>query len=422
MVGRRSLRELVPPYFQKGKVSNWQSVVTTNPDRHISTKCRPCSHPPIPQKESPMFGKGAAILATLCAFSVATVQADATKGLQRGKPELRSAGPMAFGPGGILFLSDPKGAAIFAIDTGDAQGDRAKASVNVENLNEKIASLLGTRPNQIRIQDLAVNPASGKVYLSVARGAGPDAQPVVLRIDSTGAITEFPLDNVPFAKATLPNPPEDAVVQSGRRKQNNRDSAITDIAFIDGQIIVAGLSNEEFSSNLRAIRFPFGEVSRGSIIEIFHGNHGRIETRAPVRTFVPISLGGDPQIIAAYTCTPLVRIPLAELQPGVKIHGTTIAELGNHNQPLDIVAYQKNGTNYLLLANSAHGVMKISTEDLTKREGITKRVRSATAGQPFEVVGDWKGVTQLDQLNDQNAIVLIEEKGSPSNLRTLPLP
>ena len=30
-----------------------------------------------------------------------------------------SAGPLAFGPEGVLFIGDPQGAAIFAIDTGD---------------------------------------------------------------------------------------------------------------------------------------------------------------------------------------------------------------------------------------------------------------------------------------------------------------
>ncbi len=105
----------------------------------------------------------------------------------------------------------------------------------------------------------------------------------------------------------------------------------------------------------------------------------------------------------------------------MKIRGTTIAELGNRNQPLDIIAYQKDGRNFLLLANAVRGVMKISSENLLTREGITKRVHGKTAGQPYETIKSWKGVTQLDQLDDANAIVLIEEQGH-AHLRTLPLP
>jgi len=368
--------------------------------------------------------KCALVMTAAFAMMAPALRADATNGEQQGKPDLKSAGPLVFGPRGILFIGDPKGAAIFAIDTkdtGSTSGDRVKSTINVDNIKQTIASLLGTSPEQVRIQDVAVNPASGKVYLSVSRGRGPDAQPVVLRVDVDGKIAEFSLDRVAFSKALLPNPPKDQESGSGRRRQNNRDFAITDLAYVDGTVIVAGLSNEEFSSNLRSIPYPFSEVGKGASIEIFHGNHGRLETRSPVRTFVPVALGGTPQIIAAYTCTPLVRIPLADLRAGAKVRGTTIAELGNRNQPLDIIAYRKDGKDFLLLANAVRGVMKISTDGLLTREGITKPVHGSTAGQPFETIKDWKGVTQLDQLDDANAIVLIEDQGR-AHLRTLPLP
>ena len=369
--------------------------------------------------------KCALACAALCAMTAAAVRADAAKEEQHGKLELKSAGPLAFGPRGVLFIGDPRAAAILAVETKDTgnegSGERLKASVNVDDINQKIASLLGTAADRVRIQDVAVNPASGKVYISVSRGRGPDALPVIVRVDASGKVGEFALDNVAFTRASLPNPPEDQESGSGRRRQNNRDFAITDLAYINGTVVVAGLSNEEFASNLRAIPYPFSDINRGASIEIFHGNHGKLETKSPVRTFVPITWGRNPQIIAAYTCTPLVRIPLSDLRPGVKVRGTTIAELGNRNQPLDIIAYQKDGKNFLLLANAVRGVMKIGTEDLLTREGITKPVHGKTAGQPYETIKSWKGVTQLDQLDEANAIVLIEDQGH-AHLRTLPLP
>ena len=42
-----------------------------------------------------------------------------TASLKSGEFELKSAGPLAFGPEGILFVGDPQAAAIYAIDTGD---------------------------------------------------------------------------------------------------------------------------------------------------------------------------------------------------------------------------------------------------------------------------------------------------------------
>ena len=48
-------------------------------------------------------------------------------------------------------------------------------------------------------------------------------------------------------------------------------------------------------------------------------------------------------MLAAYTCTPLVKLPVSELKAGAHVKGTTIAELGNRNRPLDMIVYQKDG-------------------------------------------------------------------------------
>ena len=66
---------------------------------------------------------------------------------------------------------------------------------------------------------------------------------------------------------------------------------------------VAGLSNEEFASNFRRLAFPFNDHMDATSLEIFHVAHGRYETHAPVRTFMPFEIDGEPQILAAYTCT-----------------------------------------------------------------------------------------------------------------------
>ena len=101
---------------------------------------------------------------------------------------------------------------------------------------------------------------------------------------------------------------------------------------------------------------------------------GKFETRAPVRTFVPFKVGNEAQLLAAYTCTPLVQFPISDLKPGAKIKGKTVAELGNRNRPLDMIVYQKDGKDYLLLANSSRGIMKISTDQIEKVEGIVAPV------------------------------------------------
>ena len=110
-------------------------------------------------------------------------------------------------------------------------------------------------------------------------------------------------------------------------------------------------------------------------------------------------VAGEAQLLAAYTCTPLVRIPTSQLKPGEKIKGTTVAELGRMNNPLDMVVYNKGGKDYLLMSNDRRGVMKIDLSKVGTQDGINAKVAAETAGLPFETLKDLKGVVQLSQLD-----------------------
>ncbi len=61
-------------------------------------------------------------------------------------PDIKSSGPIAFAPDGVLLVADPQSAAIFAIETGDTKGrKKAKArAIKVEGLDGKLAAQLGT--------------------------------------------------------------------------------------------------------------------------------------------------------------------------------------------------------------------------------------------------------------------------------------
>jgi hypothetical protein len=334
---------------------------------------------------------------------------DWKKGMSKGKLQLQSASQLAFGPAGVLFIGDTRGAAIVALATDDTAAAPAR-EVKVEGIDQKLAALLGTSPDQIAIQDIAVNPLSKNVYLAISRGRGPDAAAVLARIDARGEIQPVPLENALFSRAELTDAPEGA---------RQRQESITDIAFFEDRVLVAGLSNEEFSSSFRAIPFPFSKVANGTGVEIFHGAHGRFETKSPVRTFLPFKIGGEPSLLAAYTCTPLVQIPIKDLEPGAKVRGKTIAELGSGNRPLDMILYEKDGKQFVLMANSKRGIMKISTENLEGAEGITKK--TGIAGQPYETVESWTGVDQLDAFDAKQALAL-RRSGEALNLETMTLP
>jgi hypothetical protein len=330
--------------------------------------------------------------------------------MQAGKAALKSAGTLAFAPEGILLVGDSVGAAIYALDVNDHAAAPAAGNLEVKGINEKVAAMLGTAADQIAIQDVAVNPISHNVYVAVSRGKGPDAAPVILRVDGAGKISEVSLDNIRHSSVALTDSPED---------QRRRMETITQIKYVDGQVLVAGLSNEEFSSSLRSVAYPFQQASKAAGIEIYHGSHGRFETNAPVRTFVPYEVNHQQTILAAYTCTPLVKIPVSDLKPGNKVKGTTIAELGAGNRPLDMIVYRKGGKNYILMANSARGVMKLPADNLENYKPIT--AHTEITGVPYETIADLKGVQQLDKFDDSSAVVLIGSAGS-MDLRTVPLP
>jgi hypothetical protein len=357
-------------------------------------------------------------MCSLVAVAATSAAADAPEGLsETGKPDLKSAGPLAFGPEGVLLVGDPQGAALFAIGVPTGKSGAA-SDLSIEKIDEKVAALLGTKADGILINDMAIQPGTGEAYLSVSRGKGPDAEPAIVRVTAKGELEALPLEKVNYAKVTIKNAPD--ANQKDRRGNSLRQESITDLAFVDGKIYLAGLSNEEFASTMRILPFPFNSSDTTTAIEIYHGAHGAFETRAPVRTFTPFMFAGEPHLLAAYTCTPLVKLPVAEMKPGAKLRGTTIAELGNRNRPLDIIAYEKEGKNYLLLANSARGVMKIATDTIEDQQGITEKVADK-AGLGYETIAELQGVEHLDKLGTDRAVLLVRSDAG-LNLQSIALP
>jgi hypothetical protein len=322
---------------------------------------------------------------------------------QTGKPDLKSVGALAFGPKGVLFVGDPQGAQIFAIDVGTAPSNPIGPNFKLEGADAKIAALLGTKADDISIKDVAVEPGTNIAYCSVLRGKGPNAEPAIVRVDGKGNVTALPLEKVAYARIALANVP--AADAKDKKGAPLRNGSITDLAFLDGKLFIAGMANDEFKSTLRSMEFPFKSADTLTSVEIFHTNHNAVETRSPVQTFVPFNVGGQPQLLAAYTCTPLVTFPVSDLKAGQKVHGKTVAELGSGNQPIDMLVYEKDGKQYLLLSNTRRGVMKISTDTLDKQPALTEKV-NGTAGLSYETVESLKDVEQLDKLGNANAIVL----------------
>lgn len=331
-------------------------------------------------------------------------------GLEVGTPAIKSINALTFGPEGVLFIGDGKSAAVFAIDTKDANLVEKPNAVDVKNVDQKIAALLGTEVKNITIQDIAVNPKSKNVYCAVQHS---DGTPVLLKLESD-KITPVSLKDVPFSTLELTNAPaEDA---KDGRGEPLRVASISDMGFADGKLLVSGLSNQQFGSTFRSIPFPFTKAQDQASLEIYHAAHGRYETMAPIKTFTTTEIKGKKYLLASYTCTPLVLFPLDELKAGSHVKGRTVAEMGSGNQPLDMVILKKGNESFLMMANSSRPVFKVKAKSIEAYQGsLTTPVEEnfATAGVDF-VSLPVTNVIQLDKLDDSRMVLL--QRRSNGNL------
>lgn len=323
--------------------------------------------------------------------------------LTRGKMSPESVGPLAFGPDNILYVGDSQGAAVYALEVQPPKGD-AETLESIDDLDGKIAAMLGTTARNIFIQDMAVHRPSGTAYLSITRGQGDSALPVLVSVAKGGDIAVVSFEAVSHARLAIDNAPaEDAKLYSWK----SRSFTVTDLEFIDGELFIAGLSNEEFASNLRRTRFPFGSDTEVTHLEIYHGAHGAYETFAPVFSFIPYEIDGKAHLLAGYLCTPLVTFSLDEIRSQKKLRGKTIAELGYGNIPTDLVAYTKNGDDYVLISNSRRGAMRVRGSEIVEAQkgaGITQEVGQRT-GLTDETVPIGH-VAQMATYDDDHVLIL----------------
>jgi hypothetical protein len=352
-------------------------------------------------------------------------------GLETGTPKLQSVGPIAFGPDGILFVADNVGARVFALEIAD--DEPAAGPVGLEDLDTRLAAFLGCPREEVSIRDLAVHPATEAVYLSVLRGSGDAAVPLLVRLGAGGELQEVPLDGIAYAQTEIDDAPaadderlDARVVADGESdgevmevrgitirvaREPLRTNTVTDLAYVDGSLLVAGASNEEFVSTLRRIPFPFASSGETTSLEIFHVSHGKYETHSPIRSFVPYEAGAS--ILATYTCTPVVHFSVGDLAPGHQAKGRTVAELGAMNTPIDMVSYRRDGDEYLLVSNTRHPLFKIACSDIDGQEPLT--TPKEPVGVPREALPH-EGVSRMAAVNGH--VLMLQRDANGVHLRS----
>lgn len=328
----------------------------------------------------------------------------------------KSYSKLAFGPDGVLFLGDSIGARIYALNLDDRRPAAAPGALRIEDLEGKIAGMLGADARDVMIHDMAVNPISKNAYLTVSRGRRgfvsqwqlPNdvaAPSVLLQVTPRGDIREVRLDKIERSSVAVANPVSETAWLADKQSAQRVD-AISDMVYADGKLYVAGLSNEEFSSTMRVYPFPFADRSGSATsLEIYHGSHGKYETNSPIRAFLSFRIQGTPYLLASYVCTPLALFRLDELRDRQHVRGTTIAELGDGDYPLDMVAFKAKGSGYVMLVTTARGVLLIKTDDLAKPLAAITSPVVGTAGLPVEHLRN-PGILQVENYGDDKLLVL----------------
>ncbi len=301
--------------------------------------------------------------------------------------ELKSVSVMSFGADNVLFVGDSKAATIHAFALGEATPQKDSQAYNLIGIDQKIADAVGASLDQLTIKDLAVHPQTKTAYIAVTRGHGDQAMPVIVTVDSQGNVAPVNLSELNTTHYQLSNPVDaDLTLWNGFMARN---LAITDIDYMEGELFVAGLSNADFASTLYRIPYPFQGEASVSSIEMYHAVHTQNETRAPIRSQVVINLKGKPHLLGAYTCTPLVTMPIDQLKDGEHIVAKTIAELGFGNTPIDVVAYKafnaqsKKVEDFVMVTNkerSAYVFPLASLETTVDQEGMKPGTMKNTFG------------------------------------------
>jgi hypothetical protein len=322
--------------------------------------------------------------------------------------ELESVGVMTFGSDATLYVADSRAGAVYAIDVAENERDTSTSGIEIKDIDDKIAAALNTSKDEIRIHDMVAHPVSQTVYFSVTKGRGNDAMPVIVRLTKRDQkISTLPLGAIRHARVELP----DAASRDTTMPWEGvpRSFTMTHLAAGNGELYVAGLSNEAFKSTLRRVPLPFGQAAVTTKVEIFHTSHDRYETASPIESVVGVTLNGRPSVLASYTCSPLVVFDRDALRGTGVVRGRTIAELGGGNRPYDMVVYTspRDGKQYLMIANSHRTLMRFDLAQIASARAMTAAVKQAyqPGGLSYLPVSSF-GVLELDKLNAKNLVVL----------------
>lgn len=321
--------------------------------------------------------------------------------------DISSISRLAVGPGNVLFVADWKTARVHAINLPQAAHEPPGTAFNILDLEPLLSNQVGGA--RITVEDMVARPGTAEVYVAVSYGAAK--MPALIVVTSDHKARRIDLKAAQSTSITLRDAPTSNY--EFWKETPERSFTVTDMKWRDGELFIAGLSNQEFASTLRRVKYPFDSQQSITSVEIYHTGHNLIETRAPIRAMSFATWGGKPYLVAAYTCTPVVTIPLEDLKDGAHIRGKTIAELGYGNTPADMISYtqtqQGRTEELLMLVNFERGASVIpvsQVEAASAGPGFDKLVPFGQTAGLNAMSAPLAGVLRLDNLDEKSFIVV----------------
>ena len=361
-----------------------------------------------------VLAAGLLVLNTSAAAPKKTTADKLLKNVQTQGLKFSRIGRMSFAKAGVLLVADRGNGSVVAIDTGDL-GPARPLKKRVDSVDKLVGGALGTNAAGVQIVDMAVNPLSGLIYLSVIRKQ--DGISTLLTIDATGKVAAVNLAKARHVRITLPG--------DGKAKVSN----VTGVKLAGSRVLAAGQSGREFASKIYSIPLPLEHGNSAAVYstETYHVAHGRWESRAPIQSFIPVQEKGKTYIVGSFSCTPIAKFPVDGLESGAKVKGTSIVELGSGNRPIDMFIYKKGGKDWLVtntdrfhhkrrpIGPSQYWGCRVDLKYLgateTNEKAARRVVKQKKGPEGVEVVDILFGVKHIDQFDNDKVVVLRDNKG-----------
>jgi hypothetical protein len=181
--------------------------------------------------------------------------------------DIRSISRLAAGPENVLFVADWKTARVHAITLPQAAQKPPGTAFNILDLEGLLSKRVGGA--RITVEDMVVRPGTAEVYVAVSYGAA--RTPALIVVTSDHQARRINLKAAKSTSILLRDAP--TTNYAFWKETPERSFTVTDMKWRAGELFIAGLSNQQFASTLRRVRYPFDSRQSVTSVEIYHTGH-----------------------------------------------------------------------------------------------------------------------------------------------------